>query len=218
MMTHSLLDNISEESINKMIPCFKPVTRKYMPGEVMMLYPNYDSDKQLAVLLDGNARLDMFNDTGESFMLERYRKNQVIGAFSCLPLEDFNYSITAETNCTVIYINYKHIISPCHNLCEHHSQLISNLFLMAAEKTRDISMHISIMQQPSIREKIYMFLKYVRSQSTGAKTTSSSFFLPLSLTDMSEYIGVNRSAMMRELKSMENDGLIKHSGREFRII
>ena len=42
----------------------------------------------------------------------------------------------------------------------------------------------------------------------SAKNFSKTFTLPFSLTDLADYLSVDRSAMMRELKSLKNEGII----------
>ena len=45
------------------------------------------------------------------------------------------------------------------------------------------------------------------------KNFSKTFTLPFSLTDLADYLSVDRSAMMRELKSLKNEGFIKKSDK-----
>ena len=42
--------------------------------------------------------------------------------------------------------------------------------------------------------------------------------LPLSLTDLADYLSVDRSAMMREIKSMNDEGMISSKGRDVVIL
>lgn len=40
----------------------------------------------------------------------------------------------------------------------------------------------------------------------------------MSLAELAEYIAVDRSAMMREIKTMKNDGIIDSRRREFKLL
>ena len=42
----------------------------------------------------------------------------------------------------------------------------------------------------------------------SAKNFSKTFTLPFSLTDLADYLSIDRSAMMRELKNLKNEGII----------
>ncbi len=76
---------------------------------------------------------------------------------------------------------------------------------------RHLLSHIFILGQHSLRQKILVFLREV---SEGRK----SFSLPLSLTDCADYLAADRSAMMRELAGLEEEGLIRHKGRQFTLL
>lgn len=128
----SLLDNIGQDSIDMMIPCFKPITRKYRKDDTILSY-SAGVPASVAVLFRGQARLEILNEEGDLFLLERYEGGDVFGELFSLPLENFEYIVKALTDCTVVYLDYNHIITPCENLCAHHSQLISNLFMMTAQ-------------------------------------------------------------------------------------
>ena len=41
--------------------------------------------------------------------------------------------------------------------------------------------------------------------------------MPFSLTDCADYLGADRSAMMRELGRMKEEGLVAVQGREIRL-
>ncbi len=212
-----LLDNIGQGSIKMMIPCFKPIKKKYRKGDTIL---TYESGKisNIAVMSQGTARLEILNEDGDLFLLERYGAGDVFGELFSLPLENFDYIVKALSDCTVIYLDYNHIISPCETLCDHHSQLISNLFMMTAQKAQELSLHISILGQSCIRSKLMTYLKHIRSRSFRDSESPESnrlFTIPMSLVHLSEYLMVDRSSMMREIRAMKDDGLIESKNRQF---
>ena len=44
-----------------------------------------------------------------------------------------------------------------------------------------------------------------------------SFILPFSLTDLADYLSVDRSAMMRELKLLRDEGFIEKNGNKITL-
>ena len=56
------------------------------------------------------------------------------------------------------------------------------------------------------------FFMYLRDQSDSDK-----FTLPLSLSDLADYLAVDRSAMMREIKKLNERGAIRSDGNVIRI-
>ena len=215
MKKRRVLDDISKESRALMIPCFDPWWKDYKMGETILTY-DAGVPKNIAVLEKGSAKLQILNEYGDIFLLEHIYEGDLFGELFALPLESFEYIVTAESDCRVMFVDYQHIIKPCENLCNHHSQLISNMFMMAAQKSQELSLHISLMHQNTIRQKLMAYLNYV-SSSKGTRS-DGSFEIPISLAELAEYLSVDRSAMMREIKQMKNDGLITGSRREFTIL
>lgn len=216
MEKRKLLDNISDTSLRLMGPCFSPSKRNYKAGETILAYeagiPN-----NVQVLESGSAKLYILTEEGDMLLMETYGSGDIFGEMFSLPLENFEYIVMATTDCTVMLVDYKHIIEPCENLCPHHSQLISNLFLLAAQKSQELSLHLSILHQGTIRAKLLTYLRYI-SNGPVEKKKDGTFTIPVSLAELAEYLSVDRSAMMRELKVMRNEGLLESNRREFRLL
>ncbi|KGF09386.1 hypothetical protein HMPREF1635_02935 [Clostridiales bacterium S5-A14a] len=215
MDKRQILYNISDESLEQMIPCFNPVVRNYMADEIILSY-TYDKPGKVAVMRNGSAKLEILNSDGETFLLEHYFAGDIFGEFFSLPISNYEYLVTAIDDCEVVYIDYNHIIKPCENLCNHHSQLISNLFIMSAQRTQELSLHISILGQSSTRSKLTAYFKYI----SGVNSNSSDgyFEIPMKLTDLAKYLHVDRSAMMREIRRMISDGLIEGGNGRYRML
>ena len=65
----------------------------------------------------------------------------------------------------------------------------------------------------SVREKL---LTYFNSLST--ENNSKSFELPFSLTDLSDYLMIERTAMMREFKRLKDENIIKKNKNKITLV
>ena len=208
------LDNISKDSIDKMIPCFKPSFKNYKAGETILTYS--DNPEQVAILLQGSAKLYFSDIEGDYGLLETYEAGDLFGDVFSLPLNGYEYTVTAITDCHVVFISYHHILHPCCHVCEHHSQLISNLFLMTTQRSQELSLHINILGQPTTRKKLLTYLQFIQA---GSGAGEGEFFeIPMSLGSLSEYLCVERTAMMREIRKMNEDGIVESNRRQFRLL
>lgn len=54
--------------------------------------------------------------------------------------------------------------------------------------------------------------------SVAGENRGESFILPMSYTTLAEYLSVDRSAMMRELKNLAEEGIIEREGKKLRIL
>ena len=212
-----LLDGISRAALEKMIPCFRPIIRRYAKDEEILTYSGEEQRKlpRIAVLETGRAKLEMLDVEGDIFRLESYESGDVFGELFTLPISSNEYIVTAEENCRVIYIDYMHVITPCEHVCSFHTQLISNLFVMTAQKTQELSFHLSVLHQHTIREKLLCYLRFIRS--TKEQEPDRPFEIPMTLSKLAEYLCVDRSAMMRELKAMKKDGILDSTQRTFTL-
>jgi CRP-like cAMP-binding protein len=72
---------------------------------------------------------------------------------------------------------------------------------------------IEITSKTTIRDKILAYLSMLSQEQKSRYVT-----LPITKSELAEYLSVNRSAMMRELTNMRNDGLIDFDKNTFRIL
>ena len=208
-MENIIISNgITKESIEKMFKCFKPKFKSYKAGETIMCYS--DNIEKIGVVVYGSAELSFIDYEGNCRILESYEKNDVFGELFCLPLEIYEYIVSAKNECQVFFIDYNHIIKPCENSCIHHSQLINNLFIMTAHKSQSLSLRLTILNQHSIRKKLLTYLNYIKLSSN-----KNPFVIPISLGSLAEYLCIDRSAMMREIRIMKSEGILKSDRREF---
>ena len=84
---------------------------------------------------------------------------------------------------------------------------------MVQEKAQHICEHLEVLSQRSIRERILSYFSIL-----SVKAGEDTFELPFSITDLSDYLSVDRSAMSRELKKMKNDNLIKMNKRKVTLL
>lgn len=207
-------DDISTESLEKTLVCFDPEFRSYERGETVLTYS--DEAGRIGILLYGSAKLYYIDESGDTSLLESYHRGDVFGEMFSLPLQDFEYIVTAEEKCRVIYIDYKHLITPCEKSCEHHSALINNMFIMTAQRSQELSLHISFLNQHTTRKKLLAYFKYCQTSCGG--TAGHPFEIPCSLGALAEYLCVDRVAMMKEIGRMKKDGLITSNRRQFILL
>jgi DNA-binding MarR family transcriptional regulator len=85
---------------------------------------------------------------------------------------------------------------------------------MSASHSREQSVRMNILSRRSLREKLMAYLSFQQMYVAGMDEIT----IPLSLAALAEYLCVDRSAMMREIKRMNDDGLICSQGRKFTIL
>ena len=101
----------------------------------------------------------------------------------------------------------------CNTKCKFHKELEKNLPILIMNNTIKLNTRIELLTKKNIRDKL---LTYFNLLST--RTLSKTFTLPFSLTDLADYLSVDRSAMMRELSHLKKEGFIEKKGNTFTIL
>lgn len=208
METCAIFDGITPREKEQMMKCFQPVTKRFEAGETVMSFAG--TPQKIGVLTAGRAHLSCVDENGRESRLEQLGRNDVFGDMFTLPMERLSYFVTAETACEVLFIDYAHVIKRCERACAHHSQLVHNLFQMTARKAQAQTMHVSVLSQRSVRRKLLTYFELVCRHAPGR--------IPMSYSALAEYLSIDRSAMMRELGKMKEEGLVRVEGREVTLL
>ncbi|HIR52720.1 MAG TPA: Crp/Fnr family transcriptional regulator [Candidatus Onthovicinus excrementipullorum] len=207
----TIFTDISPESRSAMRTCFRSRELRYDAGEIITTYTN--RPQKIGVLLSGHARLYYCDTEGNQSVIEDLFPNSVFGELFLLPDEMQEYYVSACEPCRVLFIDYEHIVKRCPNACAHHSQLVSNLFQLTARKARRQANRINILTQPTARMKLLAYFNLLSASSEGGQMT-----VPIPYSALAEYLCLDRSAMMRELKKMADAGIIQRDRRKIHLL
>ena len=208
-----LFQDISYDSYQQMLVCFQAVQRSYRPDEVLYDFAGPHSNA-VGILERGEASLIRIDEEGVVTVLEELGPGGVFGkslAFSGSRRDSLE--VVARTACDILFIDNSCIFKRCENACTHHSTLVYNMMNLLSNKTRSLSERVDVLSRRSIREKL---LCYFRQQAE--KSGEDVFTLPFSLSVLADYIATDRSAMMRELRHLKEQGIVCTDGRQIRLL
>lgn len=206
----TLFTDILPEEQERMRVCFHAREDIFRNGETIMEYSR--SMNKIGLILYGRAILYCCDEEGNEYMIDELKKDAVFGEPFLLPADSQHYYVTAEEETKVMFIDYDHVIKRCEKACHHHSQMVSNLLQMAAMQSRQQMERIYVLSRTTTRKKLLAYLNNLSSQ-----THSHSVQIPMSYTALAQYLTVDRSAMTRELKNLEKEGILTKKGRNIRL-
>ena len=206
MESHPLFSDISPEQRAQMLCCFHPEYRNYQKGETVLAYAAEPTT--LGILLSGAAHLYYLDADGGYTLLEQFAPNDLFGEIFLPPVGALSYLVEADAPCQVLFLPYADLIKRCENACEHHSQLVSNLLQMTAKKTQSLALHLNFVSKKTVRQRLLSYLEYLRDL-TGAPT----FYLEHSLSWVADYLCVDRTSLMREMRNLRQWGVIATHGK-----
>lgn len=196
----TLFGDIGTEQCRRMIECFQGREQLFPAGATAADYGV--ESHEIGILLSGRAEVIRIDADGGRTILERLDAGEPFGRMLSMSGGGGDaVTVTAETECQVLFLDYRRIMSRCANACPFHEQLERNLIRIIAEKARRLSARVEVLSRRTIREKL---LCYFAMQQEG----DGSFLLPFSLSRLADYISADRSAMMRELKKLREEELV----------
>lgn len=208
-----LFRDISYAEYVSMLSCFQAVQRSFRPDELI-----YDlsapKNNAVGIVERGTAALIRIDEAGVSTVLEELSTGGVFGrSLAFAGSGEDSLEVVCRTPCDVLFIDYPHILKRCERACTHHSLLVQNMLRLMSEKAQALSRRVDVLSRRSIREKLLCYFRQLSEQAG-----SRSFTLPFSLSVLADYIATDRSAMMRELKRLREEGVIRSDGRQITLL
>ena len=119
--------------------------------------------------------------------------------------------VRAVEDSVVLFIDLEMIYAAADN-APIRNILAGNLIKSLAKKNLILNQKVRILSQKSLRDRIFIYLRTLPKDKDGYVR------IPFTQTALAEYLGVNRSALSRELGRMQNEGLLVIDGKRIKII
>ncbi len=203
--------NIEEFIQNFENSCHRIQKKSFSKNEVITSY--IKKRNQFCILVNGNADLVRYDLNGNRTIVEHFSKNDVFGEVFYTITTNNELLVEAREKCDVLFYSYNDIHNKCRNNCKFHQKLSEDLPELILSKVTDLNMRIELLTKRSTRDKL---IGYFTMLSTRA--LNKTFSLPFSLTDLADYLSVDRSAMMRELKLLKEEGFIEKNGNKITLL
>ena len=203
-----IFENIDSNDIDRMLKCFE--ARRIVYKKDRTILSNVLNTNVVGIILSGEANMIRYDYNGNRTIIEKLSHNSVFG-------EVFSYlgndiSVIATSECEVLFIEYSHLINRCRKNCPCHTIFTDNFLKLLSKKIIELNERLEVLSKRSIRDKILSYFDLlVKGKS------SKTFSLPLSYTELADYLSVDRSAMMREIKNLRDEGFIKTNNRKITL-
>lgn len=167
--------------------------------------------ERFGLVLSGTIQVSFSDIDGNAVIMANVTSGETFGESLCwLGVPEIPVSISAFTDASVLWLSPKALKQGESSDIAHELQ--NRFSSMLAQKTLAMNDRVQILSKPTIREKIVTFLSQYSNRS-GSKT----FSVPFDRETLALYLGVNRSALSRELSNMQRDGIIEYYKNSFKI-
>ena len=198
----ALFENIKEADLDKLLVCIRSFKKEFKKGQT--IYMETDNIPYVGIVLYGSVHMIKNDIWGNNTLFTFFGPGELFGE-SFAVQKDVSSSVIfkAAENTKVLFLAASSIIHSCPNACGFHAQIATNLFHLLGTKNQKFLNKIEVLSKGSIREKLLAYISQL-AQEQNTKYVNS----PLSRVALAEYLSVNRSAMIRELSKMRDDGII----------
>lgn len=211
LTTCGLFRGIPEPEILRLLRCLCVEETKLEKGEI--LWHAGDSVHACALILSGALRAEAINDAGEKTVVAYHAPGALVGdVLMSTPGSISPVFVIAAERTTLLHLPYRSIMGGCSCCCPRHTRLRENLLSEIAGKYWEQRRRAAYLSAPSLRRRITMYLS-----DRAAFCGSREFTLEGTREDLADLLGVNRTALCRELSRMKREGLLDFHLRTFHL-
>lgn len=163
------------------------------------------------LLLEGEFGLSFVNEAAERVSLNHFYAGDLLGeSMAVSPKCRSSVDIEAESDCVYITLGLRVLLSDTHDF-QYRDTLLVNLLQALAGQNLFLNQKVRILGQKSVRDRLYFYFLTLPENSRGYR------MIPYTRTELAAYLGLNRSAMVREMGKMQKDGLIEVEGERVKM-
>ncbi len=171
---------------------------------------NLIDEDDIGFLNSGKINVIKANYNGTVSIIEEFNQGDLINSLS-IYLKDNSVSIEALEDSSITIMSYTTIRNIDIN-DRLYAQFMKNMFLIMNDAIKNKNERIDLLTKKSTRDKLLYYFNRL-----SVKSNSRNIYLPISLSSLANYLGVDRSAMSRELSFLKDEGFISTKGRRITL-
>ena len=200
--TFMIFKNLDYQGIRHVLSCLEADIKDYQKGEI--IYNYLEKVDSAGVVLKGMAKSFTFNANGDLHNIRFFEEGDLFGgSFACVPSAKIFLQVSAQSDCKILFLKLSNLMTDYAVNCPYASQVTVNLLSIIATNNIFQIKKTQIINQKKIRDKLRLFFLY-------SKAEDNQIVLPFNRQQLADYLGVERSALSREMSKMKSDGLIKY--------
>ncbi len=197
-----LFKHIQPDKYTNVLSCLNGRIQDYAKGEI--IYSLQDPLKSAGIVLSGRVNMSMVSVTGTEHYVQQFDPGDIFGeALACRadPMDNGVLQITAVQKSSILFVCLSHLFMEKALTCPYASQVALNLLKEVVDNNIFLSRKVEILSQKKIRDRIFIYL-----QSVGR--SGNTVNIPFNRQELANFLGVDRSALSRELCLMRDEGMI----------
>lgn len=196
---NDLFNNILNEHRDKILKSLEGNTLHFKKNNTIL--SNIKQENIIGIILEGYVQIVKTDYNGNRTIIENLYDNDIFSS-KLSNISNNEYSIVTKEDTKLIILYFNEILNNELNT-SYYNQFLKNLLHIMSNKMTNINNRIEILSNKTIRNKLLAYFKIM-----SKRNNSKVIYLPYTFIDLADYLGVDRSAMYRELKNLKEEGLI----------
>lgn len=200
----SVFKGVTSIERTRIMECLNGLEKVYAPGSVIR---HQVKKSRIAIITQGSIEISELRLDGIRNILGIIEKDMLIHPdFSWVKANSAQeVSVrSAADGCTLIFFDLDKVTGWCGKCCHAHKLFVRNLLSCLANRNNYLTERIELLSQRKTRDKL---IQYFSMES--AKQHTNKLTLPLTMGALADYLCVDRTAMLREMKKLREEGLIE---------
>lgn len=166
----------------------------------------------VGIIINGSIHNIKTDYKGNKIIIEELTKDSVFGSSISLNIEGETEMI-AQEDTDIIILDYSTITSFNYNNDKVYNQFIINLLDIMTHIITLRNERIRLLTVKTTRDKLLEYFQ-ILSKRSGTR----SFHIPFNYTELADYLSVDRSAMMREIKNLKDEKIIEVKSKRVTLL
>ena len=205
-----LFFNIDTLEKHRLLKILEAHTRILKKNNLMLSSVKHENI--ICILITGHLQIVRTDYYGNRTIIEDLKENSIFGSMIS-SISNTEYDVLAKEDAQIVIIDFNEIINYNEVNTKYFNQFLKNLLKIISQKIQENNERIEILTNKTIRDKL---LAYFRNNTKNSN--NRIVYLPFTLTDLADYLAVNRSAMSRELKNLKDEGFIEIKNKKIKLL
>lgn len=196
--------------INSLLSINGVIVKHYQKDDIIADY--MEKRDRIFILMEGEADLIKYDRKGGKYILEHYYEHDLFGEIFHNITTSGEYSVSATSECSTMVFSLSMIMEVISRKKNNH-ELINALLQVFRIKFEQLNFHIEMLSQRTIRDRLLIYFNDLANRNY-----QRVFYIPMNYTQLADFLSVDRSAMMREIKNLEIEGFIDRHKYRIRLL
>lgn len=166
----------------------------------------------IGIVIEGLLHNIKTDYKGNQIIIEELPKDSLFGSSLSLNIEG-ETEIIAKKDSDIVILDYSTIINYQHTDDKVYNQFIINLLANITQLITLRNERIRLLTVKTTRDKLLEYFRILAKQQ-GVR----NIHIPFTYTELADYLSVDRSAMMREIKNLKEEKIIEVKSKKITLL